>query len=121
MRKRVSGATWLVISLGFTFLTVFSTFMIGAVGFDFDANDFPSSYYQEQIPYRQRVMAVSLAVPAVAALTAVAAIATRPRRWIQTFTAAGVLALALAAFVLCWVLGVDAVENARYFSQAPWG
>lgn len=121
MRKRVSGVTWLVISLGFMVLTVFSTFMIGAAGFDFDANDFPSSYYREQIPYRQRVMAVSLAVPAVAALAAVAAIVTRPRRLLQSLTAAAVLLLALAALVLCWVLGVDAVESARYFSQAPWG
>lgn len=117
MGKRWAGGTWLGIGFGFLCLSFFSTFVAFGSGFDFDPNDYPGSYYREDIPRRQWIMAVSLAIPAVSALAAGMSICTRPRTPLRILAGSAVLLLAAAAIWVCWVLGVDAVNSARHFSE----
>lgn len=105
------------LGFGFLCLALVSTFMAFSSGFDFDPNDYPGSYDLEDIPRRQWIIAVSLAIPAVSALAAVVSIFVRPRNPLRIIAASVVLLLAAVAIWFCWVLGVDAVERARYFSE----
>lgn len=115
--RRWGHETWLGFAVGFLCLTPVSTFFAFASGFDFDPDDYPGSYYLEQIPRRQAMMAITLLVPAVAAASAAVAAGMQPRRWPKTVTAAVIFALAALDFWLCWVLGSEAVENARRYSE----
>lgn len=108
---------WLGFAIGFLCLIPVSTVFAFASGFDFDPNDYPGSYYQEQIPRRQAMMAITLLVPAVAALAAVAAAVVQPRLRRKTAAAAVIFVLAALDFWLCWVLGSEAVDSARRYSE----
>jgi hypothetical protein len=114
---RWSGRTWLGIGVGFLCLSFFSTVVAFGSGFDFDPDDYPGSYYLDEISRRQWVMAVTVAIPSVSVLTAGMSILARPRTPGRTLAASVVLLLAAVAFWACWVLGVEAVDSARYFSE----
>lgn len=115
--RRWGDELWLGFAVGFLCLTPVSTFFAFASGFDFDPNDYRGSYYLEQIPRRQAMMAITLLVPAVAAGTAVAAALVQPRSWPRTVAAAAILVLAAVDIWFCWVLGSEAVDSARRYSE----
>ncbi|MCZ9884532.1 hypothetical protein [Arthrobacter sp. B2a2-09] len=86
-------------------------------GFDFDPDDRPGSYHRAEIPKRQWVVAVSVAIPAMAAVASVRSILTLPQEvfWI---TASSVFLMAsLAAIVFCWMIGIESIESAKYFAE----
>jgi hypothetical protein len=114
---RWSGRTWLGIGVGFLCLSIFSTVVAFGSGFDFDPDDYPGSYYLHEIPRRQWIMAVSVVIPLVSALAAGMSILARPRTPGRILTASAVVILAAVAVWACWVLGVEAVDSARYFSE----
>ena len=115
--RRWGHETWLGFAVGFLCLTPVSTFFAFASGFDFDPDDYPGSYYLEQIPRRQAMMAITLLVPAVSAVSALVAAGVQPRSWPKTITAAVIFVLAAVDFWFCWVLGSDAVDSARRYSE----
>jgi hypothetical protein len=105
------------IGVGFLCLSLFSTLVAFGSGFDFDPDDYPGSYYLDEIPRRQWVMAVTVAIPSVCAVAAGMSILARPRTPGRILAASVVLLLAAVAVWACWVLGVEAVDSARYFSE----
>ncbi|WP_404497679.1 hypothetical protein [Arthrobacter sp. GAS37] len=86
-------------------------------GFDFDPDDRPGSYYRAEIPKRQWVMAVSVAIPAMAAVASVRSIRTLPREVFWITAASVFLLIALAAVVFCWMIGIESIESAKYFAE----
>lgn len=116
-RARMGDEVWLIIAVGFLCLAPITTLFAFGSGFDFDPDDYPGSYYLEQIPRRQAVMAITMAVPAVSALAAAIGAVRQPRRWQKTCAAAVLFVLALLDLWICWVLGLDAVESAKRYSE----
>lgn len=116
-RVRGGDEVWLGIAIGFLCLAPITTLFAFGSGFDFDPDDYPGSYYLEQIPRRQAVMAITMAVPAVSALAAAIGAVRQPRRWQKTCAAAVLFVLATLDLWICWVLGLDAVESAKRYSE----
>lgn len=77
------GAVWIGVAFALLRLTAVSTLFAFSFGFDFDPNDRPGSYYRAEIPNRQWVMAVSVAIPAMAAAASVRFILTLPRGFLD--------------------------------------
>lgn len=117
MGDRTNGGTLLGVSGGLLFLTVVSTFMIFAAGIDWEPDEMPASYWNEQIPQRQWMMAFAIVVPSASAAAAVASTFARPRRPLRIVGAILVAAVALTALYASWVLGVEAVESAKYWAS----
>ncbi|TLM80834.1 hypothetical protein [Pseudarthrobacter sp. NamE5] len=117
MGERLNGGKWLGLGFVLLFLTVISTFVAFASGFDWDPDEHPVSYWQAEISERQWTMAFSLIIPAASAATAVASMFAFPRRPIRIVGASLVTVLALAAFFASWFLGVDAIDSAKYWAE----
>lgn len=121
MGKSGSGAVW----IGFTFallcLTAVCTFFAFWFGFDFDPDDRPGSYYRAEIPKRQWVMAVSVAIPAMAAVASMRSILTLPRKVFWITVSWVFLLIALAAAVFCWIIGIESIESAKKFAELLGG
>lgn len=118
---RLNGGKLLGLSAGLLFLTVVSTFMIFAAGFDWEPDEMPASYWERQILQRQWMMAFAILVPSASAATAVTSMLAPPRRPIRVVGAVLVAAVALAALYASWVLGVEAVESAKYWADRGCG
>jgi hypothetical protein len=117
MGKSGIGAFWIGIAFTLLCLTAVSTFLAFRFGFDFDPDDRSGSYYRAEIPKRQWVMAVSAAIPAMAAVASVRSVLTLPRE-VFLITAASVFLLRpLAAVVFCWMIGIESIESANYFAE----
>lgn len=117
MRTRWDGGKWLGVSAGLLFLTVISTAVAFASGFDWEPDEHTASYWRQEIPTRQWTMAISMIIPAASVTAAAVSMYTLPRRPIRIVGAALVAVLALAAFFASWGLGVDAVNSAKYWAQ----
>jgi hypothetical protein len=116
MGNRLNGGKLLGLAAGLLFLTVVSTFMVFAAGFDWEPDEMPASYWEKQIPERQLIMALAMLIPAASAAAAVTSMFSLPRRAVRVVGALLVTALALAAFFTSWGLGADSVESAKYWS-----
>ncbi|UKA59774.1 hypothetical protein [Arthrobacter sp. FW306-2-2C-D06B] len=117
MGKSGNGAIWIGIAFALLCLAAVSTFFAFWFGFDFDPDDRPGSYYRAEIPKRQWVMAVSVALPAMAAVASVHSILTLPREVFWITAASVFLLIALADVVFCWMLGIESIESAKYFAE----
>ncbi|WP_286176313.1 hypothetical protein [Pseudarthrobacter sp. PvP004] len=78
------------------------------------AGQHSAAYYRDQIPFRRTVMAVSVAVPALAALVSGYSVLARPRNTFGGITGAVVVVICLTAAVLCWLLGTEAVRRSTH-------
>ena len=117
MGKPWSGDTWLGVAFALLGLSLVSTFFAFVAGFNFDPDDYPSSYYAARIPQLQGVLVVSVLIPAHAAVACVFSILATPRtKW---RVATSVIALMLAASVVwfCWVIGIEAIQQATAFAD----
>ncbi|POH66698.1 hypothetical protein C3B61_09130 [Cryobacterium zongtaii] len=112
-----SGDTWLGWALVLFCLSLASTFIAGVAGFNFDPDDYPSSYYAARVPGLVGVMVVSLVIPALAAAASVLSARAGPHEARRTATATVILVLALSSVWLCLVLGIDSVQQAIEFSE----
>ena len=120
-RSRVTGGGWLGIAFGLLILTAFTTSWAWWAGFDLWPDQHSAAYYRDRIPYRRTVMAVSVAVAAVAALVAGYSVFARPRNVLRGITGSVVVLICLAAAVLCWILGTEAVRRAIYWAEHTTG
>ncbi|KIA74417.1 hypothetical protein [Paenarthrobacter nicotinovorans] len=120
-RSRVTGGGWLGIAFGLLILTAFTTSWAWWAGFDLWPDQHSAAYYRDRIPYRRTVMAVSVAVAAVAALVAGYSVFARPRNVLRGITGSVVALICLAAAVLCWILGTEAVRRAIYWAEHTTG
>ncbi|TFD38332.1 hypothetical protein E3T40_03255 [Cryobacterium sp. TMT1-19] len=98
-------------------LSLVSTFFAFVSGFNFDPDDYPSSYYAARIPMHLGVMVVSVLIPVLSAAAAVFSIVATPRRTLRIATSVIALILALSAVWLCWVLGIEAIQEAIAFAD----
>lgn len=114
----MNGGKLLGVGARLLFLTVLSTFMVFAAGFDWEPDEMPVSYWEKQIPERQILMAIAMLIPGASAAAAVTSMFALPRRAVRVVGAVLVTALALAAFFVSWWLGADAVDSAKYW--ATW-
>ena len=112
MQRRWDGGRWLGAAYALLCLALVSTFLAFGSSFELDPDDYSGAYYAQDIPRRQWVMAASLVVPILAALAALIAMFIGPRSWARIEPAAIVL-------LTCWLIGIDAVDSAKSFSQLP--
>ncbi|MDJ0325494.1 hypothetical protein QMG61_17170 [Cryobacterium sp. PH31-AA6] len=98
-------------------LSLVSTYFALFSGFIFDPDDHPSSYYAAQIPMRLGVMVVSVLIPAFSAAASVLSILATPRKTPRIATSVIALLLALSAVWSCWVLGIEAIQQAIAFAD----
>lgn len=117
MGERVDGGKWLGLGFGLLFLTVISTGIAFASGFNWEPDEIPASRWQERISTRQWVMAFSMVIPAASAAAAAASMFALPRSPLRVVAASVVAALALVAFLFSWSLGIDAVNSAKYWAE----
>ncbi|WP_286180157.1 hypothetical protein [Arthrobacter sp. ISL-95] len=120
-RSRVTGGGWLGIGFGLMVLTVFTTAWALWAGFDLAAGQHSAAYYRKQIPLRQTVLAVSVIVPELAALVAGYSVFARPRNIPRGVAGSVVVVICLAAAVLCWILGTEAIRRATYWAEHSTG
>lgn len=118
---RITGGGWLGTGFGLLILTAFTTYWALWAGFDLWPDQHSAAYYKDQIPFRRTVMAVSVAVPALAALVSGYSVFARPRNVLRGITGSVVVVICLAAAVLCWVLGTEAVSRAVYWADHAKG
>ncbi len=116
MGKRLDGGVLMVFAVTLLFLSVLSTFMVFGSGFDWDPDDYPPEYWQAEIPQRQWIMAIGVAVPAASMATAAASMFALPRRPVRIIAGGLVAVLALVPFVVSWYLGGEAVSKAQYWA-----
>lgn len=117
MNNKWDGNKWLKISYRFLCGAVLSTVLLIMSWFDLNPWDKPAGYYQEQVPARQRMLVVALAVPLVAALAAVLSIFAGSRSRPTLIGALVILTLATAATWFCGVIGIDAVQSAKAYAE----
>ncbi|ABM07094.1 hypothetical protein AAur_0937 [Paenarthrobacter aurescens TC1] len=85
------------------------------------AGQHSAAYYRDQIPFHRTVMAVSVAVPALAALVSGYSVLARPRNTFGGITGAVVVVICLTAAVLCWRLGTEAVRRSTHWAEHTTG
>lgn len=102
-------------------LAVFTSSWAWWAGFDLAVGQHSPAYYKEQIPLRQTVMAVSVSVPALAGLVAGFSVFARPRNALRSIAGVLVVVICLAAAVLCWLLGTEAVRRATHWAEHTTG
>lgn len=117
MGKRLSGGTWLGLSMVLLLVTVVSTFFVWAANSSWGPDERPESYWQERIATLQGLMATAMLIPAASAACAGLAIFTRPRRSSLIVGGLLVAGMTLTAFFASWWLGVEAVESAKYWAN----
>ncbi|WP_045729368.1 hypothetical protein [Pseudarthrobacter chlorophenolicus] len=121
MGKRLDGGVLMVFAVTLLFLSVLSTFMVFGSGFDWDPDDYSPQYWEAEIPKRQWIMAIGVAVPAASMATAAASMFALPRRRVRIIFGGLVAVLALVPFVVSWYLGDDAVSSAQYWAYKSQG
>ncbi|MBG6059781.1 hypothetical protein RCH16_003171 [Cryobacterium sp. MP_M5] len=117
MGKQWSGGTWLAMAFALLGLSLVSTYFAFISGFIFDPDDHPSSYYAAQIPSRLGVMVASVLIPAFSAWASVMSVLATPRKTLRIAISVIALLLALSAIWLCWVLGIEAIQQAIAFAD----
>ena len=79
------------------------------------------AYYRNQIPYRRTVMAVSVSVPARQPWWPVTRCSPGPVTSSGASPGSVVVVICLAAAVLCWLLGTEAVRRATHWAEHTTG
>lgn len=117
MGKLWSGGTWLGVAFALLGLSLVSSLFAFVSGFDLDPGDYPGSYYAARIPQLQGALVVSVLIPLLSAAASVMSILATPRQVLRIATSVIALLLALPVVWFCWVIGIDAIEQAATFAD----
>ena len=112
-----SGDTWLGVAFALWILSLMSGFIALISGFNFDPDDYSSEYYAARIPQVVTVMVVSVLIPAASAVASVLSILATPRRPGRTAYGTIVLLLAMSGVDVCWVIGIEAIQQTIQFAE----
>ncbi|MCY1673780.1 hypothetical protein OVA06_03450 [Pseudarthrobacter sp. SL88] len=121
MGKRLDGGVLMVFAVTLLFLAAASTFFVFVYGFDWEPDDRSVAYWQAEIPTRQWILAIGVAVPAASMATAAASTFALPRRPVRIIAGGLVAVLALGLMVISCILGNESLATAQYWAARASG
>lgn len=109
--------SWVALSFALLLLTFVSTFFLVGTGPNFFPKGNAIPWDPEHIARYRVVVVVSVAIPALSALTAVFSMIVRPRAPFRIASASLIFLLAVLAVCFCWVSGTESLEQAQILSD----